>query len=126
MTGGGLYGRVYDIVRRIPPGRVCSYGRVAAAAGCSARQVGYAMSRVPWGSDVPWHRVVNAKGGISARRGGDGSGEQRRMLENEGVELSGAGIIDMERFLWEPDPPGQVMLTGRTSTFRPSQDTEKW
>ena len=62
MTGGGFFDRVYTVVRRIPAGRVTSYGHVAALCGkpCAARTVGWALHGLPDGSDVPWHRVVNA------------------------------------------------------------------
>ena len=71
MSGGkapsSTYQAIYATVRRIPKGRVTSYGQVAAVAGLvnAARQVGYALHALPTGSTVPWHRVVNAQGAIS-------------------------------------------------------------
>jgi methylated-DNA-protein-cysteine methyltransferase-like protein len=92
--------RIYDAVRRIPRGRVSTYGDVAAAAGLPghARQVGYALAALEPDSDVPWHRVVNAKGRISTR-GADRSVEllQRAMLRDEGVRFR-ADAIDLERY----------------------------
>jgi len=70
------------------------------AGDCSARQVGYAMSALPGESDVPWQRVVNSKGTISPRSGGDSHRLQRWLLEDEGVEFGPDGAIDMERFGW--------------------------
>jgi methylated-DNA-protein-cysteine methyltransferase-like protein len=92
--------RIYDAVRRIPRGRVSTYGDVAVAAGLSghARQVGYALAALEPDSDVPWHRVVNAKGRISPR-GGDRSVEslQRALLRSEGVRFRADGI-DLKRY----------------------------
>ena len=69
-AGAGNYRRIYAVVRRIPRGRVASYGQVARLAGLPghARQVGYAMHALPAGTTVPWHRVVNAQGAVSRRR----------------------------------------------------------
>ncbi len=98
------YERIYQAVRGIPTGRVCSYGAIARIAGLPghARQVGYAMAAVPDGSEVPWHRVVNAKGEISKRTGGRLSERiQRMLLEKEGVEFSETGRIDLTVFGWQ-------------------------
>jgi methylated-DNA-protein-cysteine methyltransferase-like protein len=93
--------RIYDVVRRIPRGRVSTYGDVAKAAGLPghARQVGYALAALEAHTDVPWHRVVNAQGRVSARRG-DRSSEsiQRALLRSEGIRFGPAGAIDMTRF----------------------------
>jgi methylated-DNA-protein-cysteine methyltransferase-like protein len=87
--------RIYDAVRRIPRGRVSTYGDVANAAGLPghARQVGYALAALETDTDVPWHRVVNAKGRISPR-GGDRTVEalQRALLRGEGVRFIHDGI----------------------------------
>jgi methylated-DNA-protein-cysteine methyltransferase-like protein len=92
--------RIYDAVRRIPRGRVSTYGDVAVAAGLPghARQVGYALAALESDTDVPWHRVVNAKGQISPR-GGDRSVEalQRALLRGEGVRFV-AEAIDLKRY----------------------------
>lgn len=97
------HARFHDVVGRIPAGRVATYGQVAAAAGLPgrARLVGYALAALPEGSDVPWHRVINARGEISSRAG-DGSAEkiQRLLLESEGVSFDPCGRIDLERFGW--------------------------
>jgi methylated-DNA-protein-cysteine methyltransferase-like protein len=96
------YDRIYAVVRRIPRGRVATYGQVASLAGLAgrARQVGYAMHALPLGSSVPWHRVVNAQGEISRRARGDGELEQRMLLEREGVRFSWRGRIDLARHRW--------------------------
>jgi methylated-DNA-protein-cysteine methyltransferase-like protein len=97
------YDRIYAVVRRIPRGRVSTYGEVARAArlGAAARQVGYALHALPEESDVPWQRVVNARGEISARASGF-EVPQRRLLEHEGVRFDARGRIDLARFGWRP------------------------
>ena len=97
------YDRYYDVVRGIPRGRVTTYGTVAALANREgrARQVGYAMSALPVDSDVPWHRVVNARGEISARSGRSPGGRiQRALLEEEGVAFDDRGRIDLDLYGW--------------------------
>lgn len=97
--------RVYALVRAIPHGRVATYGQIAHLAGFPrhARQVGYAMAALRAGADVPWHRVVNARGEISARAAGHGEAAQRALLEREGVAFDAAGRIDLRRWQWRPD-----------------------
>jgi methylated-DNA-protein-cysteine methyltransferase-like protein len=93
--------RFYDVVRRVPSGRVTTYGRVATLAGLpgQARQVGYAMAAAPEEGDVPWHRVVNARGEISRRAGGTAFERiQRVLLEAEGVAFGHGDRIDLDRF----------------------------
>ena len=95
--------RIYAVVRRIPRRRVATYGQVAALAGLPrhARQVGYALHALPEGTDVPWHRVVNAKGEVSfslSRNGGDIL--QRRLLEKEGIKFDETNRLDLERYRW--------------------------
>lgn len=99
------YDRIYVAVRRIPPGRVATYGQVAALAGRTgaARQVGYALAALPPDSDVPWHRVINARGEISARRtSGPFEAIQADLLRAEGVSFDDRGRVDLERFRWDP------------------------
>ncbi len=95
------------MVRRIPEGRVATYGQVAALAGIPrhARQVGYALHALPDDAEVPWQRVINARGEVSPRAGGGGvrEGYQRHLLEEEGVEFDARGRVDLARFGWEPD-----------------------
>src|SRR5438067_13628806 len=106
-SGGpaGSWARIYAVVRRIPMGRVATYGQVAALAGLSrhARLVGYAMAGLPNGSTVPWHRVINSVGRISTRRDGPGGAVlQRLRLEQDGVRFDARGRVDLERFRWKP------------------------
>lgn len=97
--------RIYAVIARIPPGRVATYGQIAALAGLprQARRVGYALRVQPEGSGLPWHRVINAQGGISDRGMGWEAGYQRHLLEEEGVTFDARGRIDLDRFQWDPD-----------------------
>lgn len=103
------YRRIYEVVARIPEGRVATYGQVAALAGLGrrARQVGYALHALPEGSELPWQRVINARGEVSPRAESGREGYQRFLLEEEGIVFDAAGRIDLARFRWEPDakPP---------------------
>jgi len=95
--------KYYAVIRRIPRGRVATYGQVARMAGRPrhARQVGYALYTLPQGSKLPWHRVVNATGGLSVGRvvpGGDLA--QRFRLEREGVAFGLNGRIALKRYGW--------------------------
>lgn len=104
--------QVYAIVAAIPPRRLMTYGGIAALipppAGIDplaytrirARWAGYAMAECP--SELPWHRVVNAKGEISHRHG-HGPHVQRQLLLEEGIEVSPKGRVDLQSFLWEPE-----------------------
>jgi methylated-DNA-protein-cysteine methyltransferase related protein len=101
--------KIYAVIWRIPPGKVATYGQVAALAGLPrrARMVGQALRSTPEGlDDLPWQRVINAGGRISSRGGiGWEEGYQRHLLEEEGVVFDKAGRVDLERFGWDPDTP---------------------
>src|SRR6267142_406741 len=103
MAAKSRWEDIYKIVRRIPRGRVATYGQVATLAGLDghARQVGYALHDLPPNSGVPWHRVINAKGEISPRSAGDWHELQRMLLEGEGVELDLAGRVDLRKYRWK-------------------------
>jgi methylated-DNA-protein-cysteine methyltransferase-like protein len=98
------YQRIYAVVRRIPKGRVATYGQIAALAGLPghARQVGYAMYSLPEHSAVPWHRVINARGEISRRSVPGWELQQRVLLEREGVEFDARGRVDLGEVQWRP------------------------
>ena len=91
-------------MRRIPRGRVATYGQIAGLAriGPHPRVVGYALHALPDGSDVPWHRVVNAAGRVSLRSSPGADSLQRALLEREGVRFDARDRIDLERFRWRP------------------------
>ena len=102
MTGN--YQRIYAVVRRIPRGRVATYGQVARVAGLPrhARQAGYALQALTDDDAVPWQRVVNSKGEISARGHPYAAVQQRALLEREGVVFGANGRIPLPRFQWAP------------------------
>ena len=110
------FASVYALVRRIPKGRLMSYGQIATLIEnrLSPRAVGWAMHGSPRG--VPWQRVVNASGGCSTDRlPGFPKGMQRMMLEAEGVVFRKNGTADLEALRWWPSAPA------RTSKPRPSR-----
>lgn len=105
MAAGLAYRRIYAVVRRVPRGRVATYGQVAALAGLAgqARLVGYALHAVPPGGSLPWHRIINARGGISLRRASPSGGiTQRILLEREGIRFDGASRVNLARYAWRP------------------------
>ena len=106
MSRSKPWERVFDVVRRIPRGRVATYGQVARLAGLgrNARQVGYALHTLPEFSGVPWHRVVNARGEISLPRSSGADVTQRLRLEREGVKFDGRGRIDLTVYGWDGAP----------------------
>lgn len=98
--------RIYAVIQRIPLGRVATYGQIAALAGLPghARKVGKALSETPDGLELPWQRVINAKGEVSPRGGlGIEEGLQRHLLEEEGVVFDHRGRIDLDHYGWDPD-----------------------
>lgn len=107
------YERIYAVVRQIPVGRVATYGQVAALAGLPghARQVGYALHALKEGSNVPWHRVINAKGEVSLRAEAGWDNFQRHLLEEEGVVFDERGRVDLERERWEPSLKDTIQLS---------------
>jgi methylated-DNA-protein-cysteine methyltransferase-like protein len=94
--------RIWLTVCAIPPGRLSTYGEVAARAGLpgAARRVGAALRKLPAGSQVPWHRVVNAGGRSSLPAGSQGADRQRALLADEGVILGSGGRAVLERYRW--------------------------
>jgi methylated-DNA-protein-cysteine methyltransferase-like protein len=99
------YERIYAVVRQIPAGKVATYGQVAGIVGsCTARMVGYAMAALPYGTDVPWQRVINRQGKISPRGAGNDSLHQQQLLEAEGVAFDQQGRVDFIAVGWSgPD-----------------------
>ncbi len=95
--------RVHDAVRSVPSGRVASYGAIAELAGRpgAARAVG-AVLRALDAQDVPWWRVINARGELTIPRIHHGRKLQKTLLEEEGVTVSAGGRVDMRRFGWPP------------------------
>jgi methylated-DNA-protein-cysteine methyltransferase related protein len=110
---------VYRLVKRIPRGRVATYGELAKALRLpgGARAVGYAMAACPRGRAIPWQRVVGAGGRLLIRE--PFAGLQRRLLESEGIVVAGR-TIDMKRHLWSPPknrPRGRKRKGARHRSF---------
>jgi methylated-DNA-protein-cysteine methyltransferase-like protein len=105
--------KVWALVRQIPPGKVCTYGQIAALIGPSpgtdpksylaygARWVGGAMAACP--QDVPWQRVINSQGKVSLRPGSGGA-DQRQLLESEGVIFDEHDRVDLKIYTWIGPP----------------------
>lgn len=108
VAARSLYAVIFDTVRAIPHGRVATYGQVALMAGLpgSARLVGYALHTLPEGTDVPWHRVINARGRISLHPQFGGL-LQRALLEAEGVAFGPDDTVSLEEFRWQG--PGMTL-----------------
>ena len=103
MNYKSTYRKIYNTVRRVPSGRIATYGQIARAAGFPghARLVGYALHMLSADTDVPWHRIINARGEISRLPDPDASLLQRQLLESEGVQFDESGRIDLQRFAWQ-------------------------
>ncbi len=96
--------RIWQVIAMIPPGKVSTYGEVARQAGLpgGARRVGYALRQLPTGTQIPWHRVINAQGRISIPDGAASRYTQRDRLEAEGIVFKANKSVDLRRFGW-PD-----------------------
>lgn len=104
LENAPVYERIYAVVRQIPPGQVATYGQIAGiVGGCTARMAGYAMAALPFDTDVPWQRVINAQGKVSPRSGGQGGAMQRQVLEEEGVQFDSRDRVDFDQVGW-PGP----------------------
>ena len=104
MSRSEKYQRFYELVNRIPCGKVATYGQIATLSGYpgQARQVGYALNVTPDDLEIPWQRVVNAKGQISARANPISEDIQRQMLEAEGICFDSKNCIALTQYLWNP------------------------
>lgn len=98
-----FFRKVYFVVSGIPPGKVVTYGQIAAFLGNprAARTVGWALHSTPAGLDLPWHRVINSQGRISGEPAGMRAHEQRALLEDEGITFGESGRIDLGEYGWE-------------------------
>ena len=96
--------RVYEVVKRIPVGKVTTYGRVSRALGAarSARMVGWALNYLPANSDVPAHRVVNRNGQLTGAHHFGPPDVMRNLLEDEGVTFLDEITVDLDTHLWDP------------------------
>ncbi len=99
----GFFEKVYELVKKIPEGRVLTYGMVAQMLGYprKARIVGWALHSNPYKGIVPCHRVVDRNGNLSGGFAFGGPCVQRRLLENEGIVFKSDGSIDLGIYLWK-------------------------
>jgi methylated-DNA-protein-cysteine methyltransferase-like protein len=110
----GAFQSIWEVVARVPRGSVVTYGQVARMAGMpgAARTVGWAVQALPddhriRGRSIPWHRVINVQGRVSPRGETEEGGAVRRqltLLRREGIRVSPAGVIDLDRYLWTGRP----------------------
>lgn len=93
---------IYDVVRRIPYGKVATYGQIAALAGNPrwSRVVGYALHVNPDPEHIPCFRVVNRFGQVSSAFAFGGENRQIALLEQEGVTFVDQGVVDLKKHLW--------------------------
>ncbi len=101
-TGTNSFEKIYDVVRRIPPGKVATYGQIAALAGNRrwSRVVGFALHVNPDPDNIPCFRVVNRFGEVSRAFAFGGGNRQIELLEAEGIPCSG-GRVDLKKYQWE-------------------------
>jgi methylated-DNA-protein-cysteine methyltransferase-like protein len=97
------YKKIHDMVSRIPKGKVATYGQIAKLIGYPnhARYIGRALSQLENSSNIPWHRVVNAKGKISSRRLDGSDDYQRILLETENVLFDDNNCIALKQYQWK-------------------------
>jgi methylated-DNA-protein-cysteine methyltransferase-like protein len=94
-----VFGRVHRLVNAIPRGRVATYGQLSEGVGRRLTPVGIGWALRAAADGVPWHRVINASGGISTR--GSSAALQRELLEAEGVRFGASGRVDLARYRWK-------------------------
>jgi methylated-DNA-protein-cysteine methyltransferase-like protein len=99
-----FFERVYAVARKIPYGKITSYGAIAKVLGSarSARMVGWAMNASHNLEDVPAHRVVNRKGLLTGKHHFDGTNLMQQLLESEGIKVVDNQIVDFDKHFWEP------------------------
>ncbi|PXY41656.1 cysteine methyltransferase [Flavobacterium cheongpyeongense] len=105
MAEENFFEKVYAIARKIPYGKVTSYGAIAKALGTarSARMVGWAMNACHNMEDVPAHRVVNRKGLLTGKHHFEGTNLMQQLLENEGIKVDNNQIVDFNKHFWQPE-----------------------
>lgn len=98
-----FFERVYQVVRKVPYGRVTNYGAIARFLGAarSSRMVGYAMNSAH-DKDVPAHRVVNRVGLLTGKHHFPGTNLMQQLLESEGIKVRGDQVIDFDMLFWDP------------------------
>ena len=99
-----FFDRVYFVVRKIPFGKVTSYGAIAKHLGSpqSSRVVGWAMNNSHYKNDIPAHRVVNRNGMLTGKHHSSGTNLMKELLEYEGIKVVDNIVLDFEKFFWDP------------------------
>lgn len=115
MVEQDFFERVWELVRQIPPGRVTTYGDIAAALGArsAARTVGWALNAVAGRTDIPAHRVVNRRGFLTGRMHFATPTLMRELLEAEGVRFDGDRVV-LKEYRWIPVIEQMELKTERT------------
>lgn len=100
-----FFGQVYEVVKKIPFGKVTTYGAIATylGSGTSARTVGWAMNNSHQYSNIPAHRVVNRNGLLTGKHHFSGTNLMQQLLESEGLKIEDDKIINFEKHLWDPN-----------------------
>lgn len=102
--GQNFFERVHEVAKKIPYGKVTSYGAIAKHIGApnSARMVGWAMNASHKDPDIPAHRVVNRKGLLTGKHHFDGTNLMQQLLESEGIMVNNNIIQEFEKHFWDP------------------------
>ncbi|GIM50896.1 MGMT family protein [Capnocytophaga stomatis] len=100
-----FFEQVYEVVKKIPYGKVTTYGLIANYLGAkkSARTVGWALNASHGKEGIPAHRVVNRKGMLTGKFHFEGTNLMQQLLENEGIEVKDNQVVDFEKHLWIPE-----------------------
>ena len=99
-----FFKQVYDVVKRIPYGKVTTYGAIAHYLGStkSARTVGWAMNNSHQYNNIPAHRVVNRNGVLTGKHHFSGTNLMKQLLENEGIIIKNDKVVDFDICFWDP------------------------
>ena len=103
MNNTNTFEKIYDVVKRIPRGKVATYGQIARLAGNKrwSRVVGYALHVNPDGDAIPCYRVVNREGRVSKAFVFGGENRQIALLRADGIAVSADGCVDLKKYQWE-------------------------
>lgn len=117
--------KVISIVKKIPRGKVATYGQIAKLAGKphAARGVGWILHACAQSHDLPWQRVINSQGQISFPTRAKEHKEQKKLLQKEGIQFQNSGTIDLKKFQWKKKPRPAKAVRGRPSLFSNELDS---
>lgn len=107
----GFFDKVYSLVKEIPKGKVATYGQIAKMLNAPrfSQIVGFALHSNPDQKTIPCHRVVNREGRICSGFAFGGDEAQRKLLESEGVRVDKDGVVDLKKYLWNPETENNPM-----------------